>query len=77
MSDLVQSYGEKIYHPLTNEETFLFPTPEILVEASLEEIKTTTQRKKSIKELCQNLIEKKLVLRNTKNQRILKDNSEP
>jgi 3-methyladenine DNA glycosylase/8-oxoguanine DNA glycosylase len=43
-----------------NEETFLFPTPEALVNASLEEIKTTTQRKKAIKELCQYLIDKKM-----------------
>lgn len=60
MGDLVQSYGEKIYHPLTNEEAFLFPSPEILANASLAEIKTTTQRKKAIKELCQALIEKKI-----------------
>jgi AraC family transcriptional regulator, regulatory protein of adaptative response / DNA-3-methyladenine glycosylase II len=60
MGDLVQHYGEKICHPLTNAETFLFPTPETLVNASLEEIKTTTQRKMAIRELCQNLIEKKI-----------------
>ena len=60
MGKLVQSYGEKIYHPLTNEEAFLFPTPEILAEASLDEIKTTTQRKKAIRDLCQGLIEKKI-----------------
>lgn len=60
MGDLVKNYGEKIYHPLTNAETFLFPTPEVLVKASLDEIKTTGQRKKTIKELCQSLIEKKI-----------------
>jgi AraC family transcriptional regulator of adaptative response / DNA-3-methyladenine glycosylase II len=60
MGDLVQNYGEKISHPLTNEETFLFPTPEALVKASLDEIKTTNQRKNAIRELCQNLIDKKM-----------------
>lgn len=60
MGDLVRYYGEKVIHPLTNEETFFFPTPKILSEASLKEIKTTTQRKKAIRELSQNLVDKKI-----------------
>jgi AraC family transcriptional regulator of adaptative response / DNA-3-methyladenine glycosylase II len=60
MGDLVQNYGEKIPHPLTHEQTFLFPTPEILEEASLDEIKTTTARKNAIRALCHALLNKKI-----------------
>lgn len=60
MGELVQHYGEKIVHPITGEETFLFPRPEVLVHASLDEIKTTTQRKKAIRAICEDLVEKRL-----------------
>lgn len=57
MGELVRMHGEKIIHPVTQKENFLFPTPEILIEASLEKLKSTNQRKKAIKNLCQNLID--------------------
>lgn len=60
IGDLVQHYGEKIIHPLTNKESFLFPTPQTLIQASLDEIKTTSQRKQAIRELSQALIDKKI-----------------
>lgn len=60
MGDLVQQYGEEVVHPLTNKKAFLFPTPEVLANASLDGIKTTTQRKHSIKELCQAIVDKQL-----------------
>lgn len=51
MGELVKHYGEKITHPITQEESYLFPSPEILSEASLDEIKTTSQRKEAIRAL--------------------------
>lgn len=60
MWDIVKNYGEKIVHPLTNEQAFLFPTPETLAAASLKEIGTTAQRKETIKNLSKSLIEKKI-----------------
>lgn len=74
MGEVVRCYGEKISHPLTSKETYLFPIPHILAEASLAEIKTTEQRKKAVRKLSKNLIEKKINfdeyqdLENLKNQ---------
>lgn len=62
MGDLVKSYGEKITHPLTGEDTYLFPAPEVLATATLDEIKTTTQRKCSIRELSQRIIDNQISL---------------
>lgn len=60
MGELVKNYGEKIIHPLGNEESYLFPTPDVLAEASLKEIKTTEQRKSAIRELSKSLLKKTL-----------------
>jgi len=60
MGQLVENYGEVIHHPLTNEKTFLFPTPEVLSKASLEEIKTTSQRKDAIRQLSQAIFNKEI-----------------
>jgi len=60
MGDLVRNYGEKILDPLTHETTFLFPSPEILADASLEEIKTTQQRKEAIRELSKAILRKEI-----------------
>lgn len=51
MGELVKQYGEKVKHPITEEEALLFPSPEVLMNASLDEIKTTTSRKQAIREL--------------------------
>lgn len=61
---LMMQWGKKALHPLTKEPIFLFPTPETLAEANLDELKTTTSRKKAIKELCQQIVNKKLNLTN-------------
>lgn len=56
MGALVENYGEKMIHPITQEEVYLFPSPQQLAGAALDEIKTTAQRKISIKALCQAVI---------------------
>lgn len=58
MGELVKHYGEKITHPVTQEESYLFPSPETLREASLNEIKTTSQRKEAIRTLSKAYSEK-------------------
>jgi AraC family transcriptional regulator of adaptative response / DNA-3-methyladenine glycosylase II len=50
MGDLVSAYGEKI-----SEGAYVFPKPEVLAEASLDEIKTTSQRKSAIRELSRTI----------------------
>lgn len=60
MGDLVSHYGEQIVHPLTGEISYLFPTPEALLNASFDEIKTTNQRKNTIKMICQGIINEEI-----------------
>lgn len=50
IGQLVESYGEKITHPVTGAESFLFPTPEVLAIADLAAVKTTKIRKNTIRE---------------------------
>ncbi len=60
MRELVRVYGQPIKHPITGEPSFLFPTPERLSEASLNEIKTTAQRKEAIRQLSRALVNKEI-----------------
>ena len=56
MGVLVQNYGEKVIHPLTQQKVFLFPAPEVLANTALQEVKITTQRKNAIIELSKQII---------------------
>lgn len=62
MGDLVKQYGEKVIHPLTQEEAFLFPSPQVLAESTLSKIKTTGRRKEAIKAFAQAMVDKKISL---------------
>lgn len=73
IGDLVRSYGEKVTHPLSGEQTFLFPSPQMLAEASLAEIKTTGARKKAIRALSQAVLEKKISFSEGQNTSDLKE----
>lgn len=72
MGKLILHYGEKITHPLTGQESYLFPTPEAILKGSLDEIGTTTQRKATIKKICQSLIAGEISLENYQNFEQLK-----
>lgn len=62
VGQLIKNYGEKIIHPLTQEEAYLFPTAEVLAKASLKEVGTTENRKKTVREVARLVALKKLVL---------------
>ncbi|MBX3020275.1 MAG: DNA-3-methyladenine glycosylase 2 family protein [Bdellovibrionales bacterium] len=50
VAQLVQAYGEKVRLPGSEREFTLFPAPEVLALADLNEVKTTQARKESIRE---------------------------
>ncbi len=54
MKALIENYGEKIKHPISHADIYLFPKPTALAEASLDEIKTTAQKKYAIRAISQN-----------------------
>lgn len=74
MGDLVCQYGEEIVHPITSEKSYLFPTPETLLNASFNQIKTTNQRKNTIKMICQSLINGEINFSEHQNYESLKTN---
>ena len=49
LTALIEAYGEEIAHPLTGLPVKLFPTPERLANAKLEEVRTTGMRKETIR----------------------------
>jgi AraC family transcriptional regulator of adaptative response / DNA-3-methyladenine glycosylase II len=50
VADLIRRHGRAIVDPLTGENAFLFPSAKKLSEASLEEIGTTSARRRAIRE---------------------------
>ncbi len=59
---LIEQYGEKVTHPLTQEDAYLFPAQDVLATASLDGIGTTQSRKKTINAFSQALLEGKIRL---------------
>jgi len=70
---LVLHYGEEVYHPLTQEKWFIFPSAKILMNASLNEIKTTQSRKTAIRELSRKIFNKKIILSEAQDSELLKN----
>jgi AraC family transcriptional regulator of adaptative response / DNA-3-methyladenine glycosylase II len=60
IAELVANYGEKITNPLDGKDAYLFPTPEILAKQSISRVRTTQARRESIRELSQQVLEKKI-----------------
>lgn len=56
IAQLVRAHGEPVPHPLTGEETRLFPTPAALAEATLDGVGTTRARKATLRELARRLL---------------------
>ena len=52
MGQMAKLLGEKVTHPFTQQDSYLFPTPEKILQSPLGEIKTTTARKRAIHEFC-------------------------
>ena len=51
VKQLVESCGQRIAHPVTDEPAYLFPTAEVLATADLAAVRTSPARKNAIKEL--------------------------
>jgi AraC family transcriptional regulator of adaptative response / DNA-3-methyladenine glycosylase II len=62
VQDLVHEYGERISHPLTSDEAFLFPSAQTLAESDLSKIKATQTKKKAIRELARRVANHELDL---------------
>ncbi len=60
IEQLVKNYGERVTHPLTNEDAFIFPSAEVLAISNLEEVKTTNARKRTIKEIARLVVDQKI-----------------
>lgn len=62
MQQLIEHQGEQIINPITNEKVYLFPTPRKLANANLENLGTTQNRKKTIKEFSRRIADKEVML---------------
>ena len=58
---LVENYGEIVTSPRTGDDVRLFPTPETLAQAKIEEIGTTRIRANAIRELCEKVLDRSIV----------------
>jgi AraC family transcriptional regulator of adaptative response / DNA-3-methyladenine glycosylase II len=56
VSQLVETYGEKIDHPITGKKIRLFPRPEGLAESDLAAVKTTNARKEAIRDFSRRVL---------------------
>lgn len=59
---LVIHYGEKVIHPVTGGVGFLFPEPHVLANSDLAACKTTSARKRAIREFASMVSQRKLEL---------------
>lgn len=62
IGQLVRNYGEKVKHPETGEEGFLFPTPKTLATSELSEVGTTASRKSCIREISHRVLKSEISL---------------
>ena len=62
IGQLVQNYGEKITNPFSRENRRLFPTPQILAEAELNDVKTTQARRAAIRDFSRRILKGTLSL---------------
>jgi AraC family transcriptional regulator, regulatory protein of adaptative response / DNA-3-methyladenine glycosylase II len=56
IGQLVESYGEKIVHPISGEEARLFPDARILARSKLDAVRTTVARREAIRELSRRVL---------------------
>lgn len=60
--ELMESYGERIVHPVTEEIIYLFPTPEVLARADLSEVRTSVLRRRAINTIAALVADETLLL---------------
>ena len=73
VSGLVENYGETIAHPVSGEETKLFPAPEVLCNARIDDIGTTKMRSRAINELSSKLLDGSIVFDSASDCNALRD----
>jgi AraC family transcriptional regulator of adaptative response / DNA-3-methyladenine glycosylase II len=73
VKQLVEGYGEIIRHPMTGKFVKLFPTAEILSKSDLELVKTTENRKNTIREFSQQILKREIELNPYQSLDILKE----
>ncbi len=72
VGQIVRNYGERVLDPFTGEESFLFPTPAILAQCDLAQVKTTEKRRETIRDLANKVRTGNIVLERTQNPEIFK-----
>jgi AraC family transcriptional regulator of adaptative response / DNA-3-methyladenine glycosylase II len=68
MSQLVETYGGEIDHPVSGERFRVFPTPSRLAESDLRELQTTTLRRATIREFSSHIAKGAIHLERAQNQ---------
>lgn len=73
VQQLVTNYGDKVIHPLTGNEAFLFPSASTLARSDLLKVKTTQARRNAIKEFSKQVAEKKIDLEQPQDAEIFRE----
>ncbi len=56
VAQLVRDHGEAIVHPVTGEPAYLFPGPEVLANADLSAIRTSSARRDAVREFSRRVL---------------------
>ena len=56
VGQIVRVYGDEITHPVSEEKTRLFPTPEVLAKSDLNYVGTTVARKEAIRDFSRRVL---------------------
>jgi AraC family transcriptional regulator of adaptative response / DNA-3-methyladenine glycosylase II len=56
VGQLVRGYGAEIIHPVTEEKTYLFPSPAALASAELNEVRTSPARKEAVRDFSRRVL---------------------
>lgn len=73
VKQLIKHYGTPVINPLTGDDAFLFPSPQLLAQASLQEIGTTGARKNTIQELSRLILNDKITLQSTQDPKSFRE----
>ena len=57
VKELIENYGEVVAHPLTGKTVYLFPTAEVLMNSNLDKVRTTKNRRETIRLFSQAFVE--------------------
>ncbi|HJU04757.1 MAG TPA: Ada metal-binding domain-containing protein [Nitrospiraceae bacterium] len=68
LSQLVETYGEEITHPVSGEKLRVFPTPGRLAESDMRDVQTTVLRRATIREFSSHIMNGTISLERAQNQ---------